>query len=138
MSRPTRFSALAALRVSVGLSALGGFATGSVAQAESAPASGRACSTSEAGWLEPDAAQLRHLGDAVQAELWLSQKILPGFTLAEAPEFFASADEVFFDAEENLFIYAYRSAVTGKWVAWVAFDAERTGVVHTSAIALDR
>lgn len=87
---------------------------------------------------EPVAGQLKALGSAAEAELWLGQRILPGFTLAEAPEFFADADEVFFEEAEGLFVYAYRSAVTGKWIAWIAFDAERSGVLHTAAIDLGR
>lgn len=87
---------------------------------------------------EPSAAQLKRLASAVDAEAWLAREIPAGLTLAEAPEFFAAADEVFFNEEENLFIYAYRSAATGRWIAWVAFDAGRTGVVHTAGIELDR
>lgn len=92
----------------------------------------------QAGVFEPSAMQLSRLTNAADVELWLEREIPVGLTLAEAPEFFAAADEVFFNAEENLFIYAFRSAATGRWVAWVAFDADRTGVVHTAAIDLER
>lgn len=87
---------------------------------------------------EPSASLLRRLKNAEEVELWLAREIPQGLTLAEAPEFFAAADEVFFNAEENLYVYAYRSAETGRWIAWVAFDADRSGVVHTAAINLDR
>ena len=87
---------------------------------------------------EPSACLLRRLKHATEVELWLGREVPEGLTLAEAPEFFAAADEVFFSEEENLFVYAYRSAETGRWIAWVAFDADRTGVVHTAAIDLDR
>lgn len=101
-------------------------------------ASGASVRSAESQGLEPSAAQLRRLRSAADVELWLAREVPDGFTLAEAPEFFAAADEVFFNAEENLHVYAYRSAVTGRWIAWVAFDAERGGVVHTAAIDLDR
>jgi len=94
--------------------------------------------SAESQGLEPSASQLRRLRSAADVELWLAREVPEGFTLAEAPEFFAAADEVFFNAEENLHVYAYRSAVTGRWIAWVAFDADRSGVVHTAAIDLDR
>lgn len=87
---------------------------------------------------EPRAGQLKALASAAEAELWLETLIPLGFTLGEAPGFFEAADEVFYQAEEGLLIFAYRSSVTGKWIAWVAFDADRTGVLHTAAIDLDR
>lgn len=83
----------------------------------------------------PDASRLKALNHAEAAERWLAREIPAGFALEDAPEFFEAADEVFFNAEENLWIYAYRSAATGKWIGWVAFDVERTGVVHTAAVA---
>ena len=92
----------------------------------------------DAGAFEPSAVQLKRLASATDAELWLAREIPQGLTLAEAPDFFGAADEVFFNAEENLYVYAYRSAVTGRWIAWVAFDADRTAVVHTAAVELDR
>ena len=61
-----------------------------------------------------------------------------GLHARRGSRFFEAADEVFFNAEENLYVYAYRSAATGRWIAWVAFDADRAGVVHTAAIELDR
>ena len=94
--------------------------------------------TAEAGAFEPSAAQLKRLASAADAEVWLAREIPQGLTLAEAPEFFGAADEVFFNAEENLHVYAYRSAVTGRWIAWVAFDADRAAVVHTAAVELER
>lgn len=94
--------------------------------------------SAESQGFEPSASQLRRLKCAAEVELWLAREIPEGLTIAEAPGFFEAADEVFFNAEENLYIYAYRSSVTGRWMAWVAFDADRTGVVHTAAIELDR
>ena len=95
-------------------------------------------SSAESQGCEPNPVQLRRLRCAAEVELWLAREIPEGFTLAEAPGFFEAADEVFFNAEENLYVYAYRSAATGRWIAWVAFDADRAGVVHTAAIELDR
>jgi hypothetical protein len=117
----------------------GALAVSSFAQAASESEAGAMkVGSAESQGLEPNAVQLRRLGSAAEVELWLAREVPEGFTLAEAPGFFEAADEVFFNAEENLFIYAYRSAVTGRWIAWVAFDADRTGVVHTAAIELDR
>lgn len=87
---------------------------------------------------EPGADQLKRSIDAEAAEAWLARAIPEGLMMAEAPEFFAAADEVFYNAEEDLFIYAYRSAATGRWIAWVAFDSDRARVAHTAAIELDR
>jgi hypothetical protein len=86
----------------------------------------------------PSAERLKALERAEEAELWLEQAIPVGFTVGEAPEFFEAADEVFFEAGEGLHVFAYRSAETGRWIAWVAFDADRSGVIHTAAIELDR
>ena len=83
----------------------------------------------------PDAAKLKALDSAEAAERWLAREIPAGSALEDAPEFFEAADEVFFNTEESLWIYAYRSAATGKWIGWVAFDAERTAVTHTAAVA---
>jgi hypothetical protein len=94
--------------------------------------------SAESQGFEPNASQLRRLRTAAEVELWLAREVPEGFSIAEAPGFFEAADEVFFNAEENLFVYAYRSAETGRWIAWVAFDADRSGVVHTAAINLDR
>jgi hypothetical protein len=82
------------------------------------------------------AAELSALRDATAAEEWLANNIPVGAALADAPEFFADADEVFFDAEENLLVFVYRSSDRSRWIAWVSFDAERVGVVHTAAIDL--
>lgn len=86
----------------------------------------------------PSAAKLKALASAAEAELWLEQAIPAGLTVGEAPDFFEAADEVFFEAGEGLHVFAYRSAETGKWIAWVAFDADRNGVAHTAAIELER
>jgi hypothetical protein len=94
--------------------------------------------SAESQGCEPSPVQLRRLRCAAEVELWLAREIPEGFTLAEAPGFFEAADEVFFNQEENLYVYAYRSAATGRWIAWVAFDADRAGVVHTAAIELER
>lgn len=92
----------------------------------------------DAAFAEPEATQLRALATAAEAEFWLERHVPEGFTLGDAPEFFEAADEVFFNAEEGLLIFAYRSALTGKWIAWVAFDAQGAGVVHTAAIGPER
>lgn len=109
-------------------------ATGLTVQAAEAPAA----AIRSGAEVEPSAAQLKALASAAEAELWLETVIPVGFTLREAPAFFEAADEVFYEAEEDLLVFAYRSSVTGKWIAWVAFDADRTGVVHSAAIDLDR
>ncbi len=119
------------------LFALGLAGFSSFARAEAGFCAGRKASAESRG-LEPSASQLRRLKSVAEVECWLAHEVPEGLTLSEAPDFFAAADEVFFNAEENLFIYAYRSASTGGWIAWVAFDADRTGVVHTAAIAVDR
>ena len=112
---------------------------GAAPQVQAAPkAAGSAPRSVVSQGFEPSASQLRRLRNAADVELWLAREVPEGLTLAEAPEFFADADEVFFNAEENLYVYAYRSAATGRWIAWVAFDPQRTGVVHTAAIDLDR
>lgn len=85
---------------------------------------------------EPRAERLKALASALEAELWLEAEFPEGFTLAEAPEFFAAADEVFFEAQEQLLVFAYRSALTGRWIAWVAFDSAGRGVVHSAAVEL--
>lgn len=126
--RVTRFALWAGLAFVVpmaGVTARGAETSGAVAITADADA-------------EPKAAQLKALASAAEAELWLETLIPEGFTLGEAPAFFEAADEVFYQAEEDLLVFAYRSSVTGKWIAWVAFDADRTGVVHTAAIDLDR
>lgn len=118
--------------VGAGLTSL----AGTIAQAEEVslaePVRGEAVEVAPRVW------QFTHLTTAAEAERWLAREIPDGLMLLEAPDFFAAADEVFFNAEEDLFIYAYYSAETGKWVAWVAFDADRARVVHTAAIDLDR
>lgn len=119
-----RFSMIAIL-------ASAGIAAGSLVRAAPAGAEGARCIVSDG----PDAARLKALDSAEAAECWLAREIPAGASLEDAPEFFEAADEVFFNAEENLWIYAYRSAATGKWLGWVAFDAGRTGVVHTAAVA---
>lgn len=85
---------------------------------------------------EPVARRLKVLATAHEAEQWLAQAIPVGLTLREAPDFFAAADEVFFEPEETLLIFAYRSATAGAWIAWVAFDEDCAGVLHTAAIDL--
>ncbi len=119
-----RFSVTAVL-------ALAGIMACSPVFAAPAAAGGARCIVSDG----PDAARLKALDSAAAAECWLAREIPEGSSLEDAPEFFEAADEVFFNAEENLWIYAYRSAATGKWIGWVAFDAGRTGVVHTAAVA---
>jgi hypothetical protein len=80
-------------------------------------------------------AELTGLPDASAAEAWLGKAIQPGDTLADHPDFFAAASEVFFDADENLLVFVYRSAHSDRWIAWVSFEAERMVVVHTAATA---
>ena len=84
----------------------------------------------------PSLAELTALPDADSAEDWLEQAIPVGTALADAPDFFAAASEVFYDADENLVVFVYRSSDRGRWIAWVSFDSERVGVVHTAAIDL--
>lgn len=86
--------------------------------------------------LENRVSDLLHQPDASDAELWLLTYFPPGTTLAEAPHFFAAANEVFFDAEEQLLFFTYRSHEEGRWIAWVAFDPERGAVAHTAAARL--
>ena len=81
-------------------------------------------------------AELAARPDAEAAEDWLADVIPPGTALADAPDFFAAASEVFYDADENLVVFVYRSSNRGRWIAWVSFDSERVGVVHTAAIDL--
>lgn len=81
-------------------------------------------------------AELTGLADAASAEEWLADAIPVGTALADEPDFFADASEVFYDADEGLVVFVYRSATRGRWVAWVSFDSERVGVVHTAAIDL--
>lgn len=82
------------------------------------------------------AAELGALPDAESAETWLEHNIPVGTVLAEFPGFFAAASEVFLDSEENLLVFVYPAAEEGRWLAWVSFDAEGYGVVHTAAIDL--
>lgn len=84
----------------------------------------------------PDAGQLRSLESVTDAELWLETWVPVGMSYEQAPEFFDAADEVFFESSEQLWVFAYRSAKTGRWIAWVAFDAEGDTVVHTAGIPL--
>ena len=107
---------------------------GPVAQATAQAAPSR----DEALAAESSAKQLRVLATAHEAEQWLGQAIPVGLTLREAPDFFAAADEVFFEPEQALLIFAYRSATAGAWIAWVAFDEDCAGVLHTAAIDLER
>ncbi len=81
-------------------------------------------------------AELVGLPNAGAAEEWLANAIPLGTALADAPDFFAAASEVFYDADENLVVFVYRSSDRGRWIAWVSFDSERVGVVHTAAIDL--
>ncbi len=74
--------------------------------------------------------------DAAAADTWLTHAIPVGTTLADAPDFFAAASEVFYDADEDLMVFVYRSAERGRWLAWVSFDARRMSVVNTSAVEL--
>lgn len=113
-----------------------GLLSGAVSWAEAGSSNGLRGEECIAADLEPCAAQLKRLKTAAEVEAWLAREVPEGLSLAEAPEFFAAADEVFLSAEEGLFLYVYRSAATGRWTAWVAFDADRTGVVHTAAIDL--
>ncbi len=124
------------LFVYVGLACLGAStASPLLAQARSAGDAPDALFELAAEPAGPDAAKLKALDSAGAAERWLAREIPAGFALEDAPDFFEAADEVFFNAEESLWIYAYRSASTGKWIGWVAFDAERTAVTHTAAVA---
>ena len=81
-------------------------------------------------------AELSALPNADAAEDWLADTIPLGTALADAPDFFAAANEVFYDADEDLVVFVYRSSGHGRWIAWVSFDSERVGVVHTAAIDL--
>ncbi|MBC8011877.1 MAG: hypothetical protein H7067_17460 [Burkholderiales bacterium] len=82
------------------------------------------------------AAELSLSPDAASAEAWLAQHIPAGTALSDQPRFFAAAHEVYFDGEGNVLVFVYRSAAPDRWVAWVSFDAERIGVIDTSATAL--
>lgn len=124
------------LLVYVGLACLGvSTASPLLAQSHSGGDASAALSGTVAEPVGPDAAKLKALDNAEAAERWLAREIPAGSALEDAPDFFEAADEVFFNAEESLWIYAYRSAATGKWIGWVAFDAERTAVTHTAAVA---
>lgn len=76
------------------------------------------------------------LPDASSAEAWLAQNIPAGTALSDHPGFFAAAHEVFFDGEDHVLVFVYRSATPERWVAWVSFDAERMGVIDTTATGL--
>ena len=67
---------------------------------------------------------------------WLARNLPVGTTLSEFPGFFAAASEIFFDGDENLLVFVYRGADGHPWLAWVSFDSEGMGVVHTAAIDL--
>jgi hypothetical protein len=71
--------------------------------------------------------------DAASAEAWLSRHIPAGTSLSDHPRFFAAAHEAYFDGEDSVLVFVYRSATPGRWTAWVTFDAERVGVLDTSA-----
>lgn len=71
--------------------------------------------------------------DAASAEGWLSRHIPAGTSLSDHPRFFAAAHEAYFDGEDSVLVFVYRSATPGRWTAWVTFDAERVGVLDTSA-----
>lgn len=76
------------------------------------------------------------LPDASFAEAWLAQHIPAGTALSDHPRFFAAAHEVFFDSEDNVLVFVFRSASPDRWVAWVSYDAERIGVIDTTATDL--
>ena len=82
------------------------------------------------------AADLSRQSFAADAEAWLTRQLPSGTTLSEHPDFFAAAHEAFYDAQDGLLIFVYRSASPGRWVAWVSFDPERGGVVATTATDL--
>lgn len=81
-------------------------------------------------------AELMRATDADAAEAWLTRQIPAGTALSEHPDFFAAANEAFYDAQDGLLIFVYRSPAPGRWVAWVSFDPERGGVVATTAADL--
>ncbi len=80
-----------------------------------------------------NAADLAAQPDALAAEAWLLKSIPAGTALADAPDFFAAAHEVFYDPQEGLMVFVYRSATSPRWKAWVSFDPQRAGVVHSAA-----
>ncbi|TAG31284.1 MAG: hypothetical protein EAZ36_03095 [Verrucomicrobia bacterium] len=82
-----------------------------------------------------DASDLIAQPNASAAQRWLETCFPVGTTLADAPHFFAAAQEVFYDAEESLLFFVYRSSEPDQWTAWIGFDPERGVVTQAAAIS---
>ena len=126
---------LPAFRLPHAALALCGVAFGPVA-ASAAPIPAARPSEAAAAPASSLAAELALLPDAAAATAWLERNVPVGTALAEFPGFFADANEIFFDGEENLLVFVYLGADDRPWIAWVSFDADGFGVVHTAALDL--